>query len=180
MNYSELVKIPAPGTINTKFSPARIQTQYAIFGKPGKLTSECNEARAPKKVRALLETRDVGPFRLRGIGPWLDVCQKVYAEVKQDHPELYEQLVTAGCFCARLVRGSNMTPSNHTFGTATDHGVLMIDRRGDGKCQRGMLVLYGYFKKHGAFWGAGFRVEDAMHFEASDELLREWQRAGRL
>src|SRR5262249_15533035 len=27
---------------------------------------------------------------------------------------------------------------------------------------------------HGWFWGAGFSTEDAMHFEASDGLIRKW------
>jgi len=178
MNYAQLVRLPAPGSINTGVSPARVSTQIQIFGKPGRLTQDCKETSAPAKVRELLETRDVGPFRLRGVKPWLDVCEKVYAEVKKDHPELYSQLVTAGCFCARLVRGSATQPSNHTFGTATDHGVKVIDRRGDGKVQRGLLVLYSYFKKHKAYWGAEYRIEDAMHFEASNELLIDWKRRG--
>jgi len=40
-----------------------------------------------------------------------------------------------------------------------------------------MLDLYAVAKKHKLFWGATFGTEDAMHFEASEELIREWVKA---
>ena len=74
--------------------------------------------------------------------------------------------------CARLVRGSTSASSNHSWGTAIDltlDGVL--DQRGDGRVQVGLTRIAPIFNRHSWFWGAGFRTEDGMHFEASDELL---------
>jgi hypothetical protein len=75
--------------------------------------------------------------------------------------------------CARFVRGSTTAISNHAWGTAIDltlDGVL--DRRGDGRVQVGLTRIAPIFNRHSWFWGAGFRTEDAMHFEGSDELIR--------
>ena len=33
------------------------------------------------------------------------------------------------------------------------------------------------FCKHGWYWGAAFRKEDAMHFEASKTLVESWSKA---
>jgi hypothetical protein len=89
-------------------------------------------------------------------------------------------LGTAGMLCARLVRGSTHSISNHSWGTAIDltlNGVL--DRRGDRMVQRGLAEIAPVFNEHGWFWGAGFGTEDAMHFEAGDELIRRWHTEGR-
>jgi hypothetical protein len=48
---------------------------------------------------------------------------------------------------------------------------------GDGLTEQGLLALYPYFHVRGWYWGAGFgspdpKREDAMHFEASDQLIR--------
>jgi hypothetical protein len=83
--------------------------------------------------------------------------------------------------CARLVRGSHDSISNHSWGTAIDlrlNGIL--DRRGDNRVQQGLVDIAPIFNQHGWFWGAGFGTEDAMHFEISDELIRKWSVDGTL
>jgi hypothetical protein len=83
--------------------------------------------------------------------------------------------------CARLVRGSQHSISNHSWGTAIDltlNGIL--DRRGDDRVQQGLVDIAPIFNQHGWFWGAGFGTEDAMHFEIGDELIRRWSADGRL
>ena len=45
--------------------------------------------------------------------------------------------------------------------------------------QRGLLDIYPVFLRHGFFWGAAFGREDAMHFEASDQLVRKWAAEGK-
>ena len=61
-----------------------------------------------------------------------------------------------------------------TATVAVDGGWWRLDPRGDDKVQRGLLAIYRYFHKHGWFWGAEFRVEDAMHFELSQEKIIEF------
>lgn len=173
-------KIPIPVGINTKFNPARVSTQRRIFGSPPqKLNTKCNGGNIAPGLKGKIVTEDVGPFRLTGFKPFLDVLKKVFAEYKAKFPDQYADLTTAGCLCPRLVRGSKSTPSNHCWGTAVDLGFGgVIDSRGDGLCYKGLLDLYSIAKKYGLFWGAGFNTEDAMHFEASEELLREWESKG--
>jgi Putative peptidoglycan binding domain/D-alanyl-D-alanine carboxypeptidase len=82
--------------------------------------------------------------------------------------------------CARFVRGSTSALSNHSWGTAIDLTLDgHLDQRGDARVQVGLARIAPIFNRHGWFWGAGFRIEDAMHFEASDELIRKWHADGK-
>jgi len=78
--------------------------------------------------------------------------------VKNEIPDLYAILGTAGMLCARKVKikrkdgtlhlGDN--PSNHSWGLAIDiklSGVL--DKQSDDKCFRGLLILSKYFNAGG-------------------------------
>lgn len=173
--WRELVDVPSG--INTLCSPARVSTMLKVFGQPeGKLTTVCGgKDRVSAKLRPMIVTKDVGPFKLTGYDKFLAVLADVFYEFKQKHPEQYKDLSTAGCLCVRLVRGSNHQPSNHCWGTAIDLGFnKVVDNRGDGLCYAGLLDLYAIAKRYGLYWGAGFGREDAMHFEASDELIRKW------
>ena len=42
----------------------------------------------------------------------------------------------------------------------------------------GLSKIAPIFNRNGWFWGAGFRTEDAMHFEVSDETIRKWHASG--
>jgi hypothetical protein len=73
------------------------------------------------------------------------------------------------------VRGSTSSISNHSWGTAIDLTVnKLLDQRGDGKVQYALAVIAPIFNRHGWYWGAAFRTEDAMHFEASKSLIDAW------
>lgn len=177
--WRNLVNVPRSETINTQYSPASVRTMVSTFGRPkGELTQECQgvDAVAPR-IRQHIVTMDVGRFKLTGFRPFLFVLDKVFDEFAKKHPEAYADMSHAGVLCVRLVRGSVAQPSNHSWGTAIDLGFGgAVDRRGDGKTYQGLLDFYALAKKHGLYWGAGFRIEDAMHFEASDELIRKWAR----
>jgi hypothetical protein len=176
--YTVRVKMPKPEEVNSGLRPARMKTLVALFGMPATTFSE--ECSNIKATFAKFVTRaDVGPFTTTGLKPWLGVLTKVFEEVKNDDPELYAIIGTAGTLCARYVRGSKTTISNHSFGCATDlliGGVL--DNMGDGLCLRGLLALYKYFHKHDAYWGVEFPREDAMHYEAANELVITWALQG--
>ena len=89
-------------------------------------------------------------------------------------------VVTARHTAWRGIRSSRVF-SNHSWEAAIDVSVNgVLDRIGDGYAQSGLLLLSQFFNKEGFFWGAGFRVEESMHFEASDELLRTWHEQGLL
>ena len=42
------------------------------------------------------------------------------------------------------------------------------------------MRIHKIFNKHQFFWGVAFPTEDAMHFEASDQLVRRWHQEGKL
>lgn len=184
-NFGDLVPIPA--NINKGVSAARQKTMLEIFGRPCPLNAECTAVTNPK-VRALLTTKSVGPFRVEGLRPMVEALTRIFARVKKDEPELFAAVGTAGVLCCRRVRrppGQKPSTnfSNHSWGTAIDLTIKgRLDPRGDGSTQFGILLLAPYFNEERFYWGAGFKgaSEDAMHFEASDELVRDWQRDGLL
>jgi hypothetical protein len=138
------------------------------------------------KIKALLVTKDVGPFAVTGIKPAVEALTRIFTKVQAQEPALLAQLGTAGMLCCRRIRTLPGKPpskqfSNHSWGTAVDLKVKgALDPRGDGKTQLGLLLLHPFFNAERFFWGAGFSgsSEDSMHFEASDELVKHWDATG--
>lgn len=119
-------------------------------------------------------TADVGSFRVTGHRKAVELLRDSLSKVRARKPELYAAIGTAGMLCCRNVRGARV-PSNHSLGLAIDFTIGgVLDRRGDGLVQAGLVELYSVLKGDGWFWGAEFRVEDAMHFEVSYEVIRRW------
>jgi hypothetical protein len=176
-NLTTLVAIPAG--INASVVNAKQMTMLSLLGNPrSNYSSACQEienpALAAKVVRA-----DVGPFKVRGLGPAVDSLRTIMSDVAVEAPPVFAALGTAGMLCARLVRGSTTGISNHSWGTAIDLTLdSVLDQRGDGRVQAGLTLIAPIFNRHGWFWGAGFATEDAMHFEVGDGLIRQWHRDG--
>ncbi len=173
--------VPIPSPINTGVSSAKQSTMLTLLGNPrASYNTECRDIDQPR-LREMVVLENVGPFKVRGLGPAVQSLRQVLAEAAAEVPAVHAALGTAGMLCARLVRGSTTAISNHSWGTAIDLTLEdVLDRRGDGLVQVGLSMLAPIFNRHGWFWGAGFRTEDAMHFEVGDELMRRWHREGRL
>lgn len=179
--------VPVPKGINKGASNAKQRTMLDIFGRPGALSEDCTPV-TNTKVKKLLVTTDVGPFRVTGIKPAVDALKRVFAKVQKQEPELFRFLGTAGMLCCRRVRKLPGRPlsknfSNHSWGTAVDIKIKgTLDPRANGTTQLGLLLLHPFFNEERFFWGAGFPPiqEDSMHFEASDELIRDWKKKGLL
>lgn len=171
--------IPIPEGINAGVRSAKQLTMLSLLGNPrGSYTQTCQPIEHPVLL-GLVETRSVGPFRVSGLKPAVDALADILQDVRREQTEVHDALGTAGMLCARLVRNSATTVSNHSWGTAVDlklKGVL--DVRGDRRVQRGLAAIAPIFNRHGWFWGAGFGTEDAMHFEVSDGKIREWHELG--
>ena len=182
VDYGSKVPVPSHDEINTGASPIHTSTIHAIFGTLPNLTADCSDGwQNVDRLKGKIKTEDVGPFRLTGHVEFLRSVREVLAEVKATHPDLYAAIGTAGCLCYRHVRGFPGSPSNHACGLAVDltfGGVL--DDLGSSRCTRGSLAVYGIAHRHKIFWGAGFARSDAMHWEASDELIRLWFAQGKL
>ncbi len=177
MSILDLEEIPAD--INPNVKPAKQITMKTLLGNPrGSYNQKCRSVTNPKLTN-LISYENVGPFNVKGLKPAIESLKEVLAEIKESEPEVFEAIGHAGMLCVRYVRGSSTAISNHSWGTAID---LMldghIDTRGDNKVQQGLIKIAPIFNKHGWFWGAGFRTEDAMHFEISDEKIRQWHSDG--
>lgn len=171
--------IPIPGGINPGLNAARQITMKTLLGNPrGSYGRDCKPV-TNTILRNLTKTEDVGPFRATGLKPALDSLKEVMEDIHLAEREVFGALGTAGMLCARLVRGSATSVSNHSWGTAIDlnlNGIL--DARGNGRTQRGLALIAPIFNRHGWYWGAGFPTEDAMHFELSDQKIRELHASG--
>jgi hypothetical protein len=185
MSLTRLVSFAEAGidrrNLNGALSGARNETMLGLIGNPrGDYDETCRHPTNPR-IAALMETADVGPFRVTGLKPAVAALRAILADVRQQFPAVHAALGTAGMLCCRLVRGSRTAISNHSWGTAIDLTVEgKLDRRGDDKAQQALLDIHTIFNRHDFFWGAAFPTEDAMHFEASDQLIRRWASAGDL
>jgi len=165
--------------INGDLRGARNKTMLNLLGNPrGDYSQECQGPTNPR-IKDLVVVDDVGPFRVRGLQPAVTTLKTIFADVRKANKDLYDRLGNVGMLCCRFVRGSTSAISNHSWGTAIDltiDGVL--DKRGNNRAQKGLFELQPHFNKHGFFWGVAFPTEDAMHFEASDQLVHEWHKQG--
>lgn len=118
-NFAKLVPIPPLDTINIGLHPGHQATMLKIFGVPGALSRDCSNI-ANRKLEALIETRNVGPFKATGIGRLLDHLTEIFSQVKGKLPEVFAQAKSDGMLCCRAVRGSKSNFSNHSWGTAID------------------------------------------------------------
>ena len=183
MSHSTTVSFDELGidrrAINGNLRGSRNSTMLALIGNPrGTYDQTCRHPTNPH-IAAQMETADFGPFRATGLKPAVATLKKIMADIKSEEREIHDAMSTAGMLCCRLVRGSNSSISNHSWGTAIDLKLEgKLDKRGDGRTQTGLLKIHPIFNRHGFFWGAAFSTEDAMHFEASDQLVRKWSDDG--
>lgn len=165
--------------INDQLRGARNTTMLTLLGNPrGSYSQECQAPTNPR-IRDLIVVEDVGPFKVRGLQPAVGTLRDILKDVRSENKDLHDRLGHVGMLCCRLVRGSNSAISNHSWGTAIDltiDGVL--DTRGNNRAQKGLFELRPHFNRHGFFWGVAFPTEDAMHFEASEQLIAEWHSRG--
>jgi Putative peptidoglycan binding domain/D-alanyl-D-alanine carboxypeptidase len=171
--------IPIPAGINPGLNAARQITMKTLLGNPrGSFGRDCQPVTNPL-LRGLIRTENVGPFRVTGLAPAVDSLKDVMADIRQNEQDVFDGLGSSGMLCARLVRGSAASISNHSWGTAIDinlNGIL--DQRGNRMVQVGLARIAPIFNRHKWYWGAGFPTEDAMHFELSDQKIRELHAAG--
>lgn len=177
---TEVMKL-AKARFNKGISQPRNSVMLEVLGAPRDTkTVNCSGVTQPR-LKALLETRQVGPIRVTMLTPALDSLERIVAKLKDSESGIHDALGTAGALCARLIRGSNSSWSNHSWGTAIDVKLQgRLDGFGDGGTQFGLLLLAELFNEEGWYWGATYNREDSMHFEVGVETLRKWQAEGKL
>ncbi len=171
---TEPVSRDSLSAFNVGLQSASNDFMTAKLGNPRDSYNETCQTVTHPALKAQIKTANVGPFKVTGWGPAVDSLAKVMAAIQQEQPEVYAALGTQGMLCCRLVRGSKTAISNHSWGTAIDLTLNgQLDIRGDGKVQRGLAAIAPIFNRFEWYWGAGFRTEDAMHFEVSRSLLEK-------
>ena len=177
--YSQLVPVPDRATVNIGVSPCPTSLLVARFGAPrSELTDEC-QATTSLFWRDRMVAESVGPFRVRGHHKAVAVFRDAFAALRARAPELYARVGSMGMLCVRHVRGRPGVLSNHGLGMALDVTIDgQLDVRGDDRVQRGLLTIHDVFTTFGIYWGAGFRTEDAMHFEIGADVVKQWIQDG--
>ncbi|MFT4795498.1 MAG: hypothetical protein ACJAVR_002836 [Paracoccaceae bacterium] len=181
VRYVSLVQPPERRTVNDTLDPSGHAWLEQFFGSPRVSRDYTDDCQEPdnKRLKSNLKLDDVGPFRVRMLSPALDSLKRIFAKVKDEEPELYDIIGSAGSLCGRLVRGSADTVSGHAYGAALDVTIAgSLDQMGDAKTQLGLVLLHEYFREEGWFWGVAFRREDSMHFEVSRQTLEAWKSQG--
>lgn len=166
---------------NKGVTQPRNKTMLALLGRPREdLGTDCRTITNPK-LKDLVETRQIGPIKATMLKPALDSLTRILEKLKTDEPDIYAKLGTAGSLCVRLIRGSNSSVSNHSFGTAIDITLEgQLDPFADGEMQIGLVILAEHFNDEGWYWGGGYNREDGMHFEVGEETLKKWVDEGLL
>jgi hypothetical protein len=182
VDYLEKLPKPDRAGVNLGLSSPGSAFMIGLLGQPrATYTGACQDP-TEARFRALVETRSVGPIRVTGLKVALDSLARVFADVKNELPDLHDKIGSAGMLCCRYKRINGRVvrdPSNHSFGTAVDLKISgVLDAQGDNKTLRGLLILSKYFNAHGWYWGVSFPTEDAMHFEVARETLQRWRDVG--
>jgi uncharacterized coiled-coil protein SlyX len=166
---------------NKGITQPRNRVMMELLGPPrDNYSTDCQPVTNPR-LKSLMETRQIGPIKVTMLKPALDSLERILARLKETDPDIHAKVGTAGAICARFIRGSNTSVSNHSWGTAIDLTLEgQLDPFADGGTQFGLLILAEYFNDEGWYWGAAYNREDSMHFEVGEETLRAWLAEGRL
>jgi hypothetical protein len=164
-------RVPIPEHSNAPgIRLARQSTMVNALGDPSGI-----EPNQKLQERMLYNVDILGKFRISGYNP---ACQCVFlamSRILDSKPDLFRSISSAGMLNVRKVRGSSFHWSNHAWGTAIDLKIDgQLDTMGDGYAQVGLIECVPFFNSVGFFAGIDFSREDAMHFEASENLVRKW------
>lgn len=174
-------EVSIPTNVNQGLTCPTPDFLTSLLGVPrAQMTQNCQPV-TNQALAALIQTTNVGPFTITGLRPAVSDLKQVMDEIKVNQPDVYAKLGTAGMLCCRFQRNSATRISSHSWGTAIDLKLDgKLDVRGNNKVHYGLTLISPIFNRHGWFWGATFRTEDAMHFEVSKNKLQQWQAAGLL
>ena len=178
--YSQRVDLADLLPINDGLSSAKEETMISLLGTPRMpLTTVGQNERASDLVKRNVVTTRMSPlFRLTGLGPAVADVTRVLAQAFAAEPDLANVLSTEGMLSVRMRKptdGSVSTHiSNHAWGTAVDFKVVGFDAPANtgSTVPRFIAILIPLLNAVGWYSGVGFH--DAMHFEVSEERIREW------
>ncbi|PDT91301.1 hypothetical protein CO669_04590 [Bradyrhizobium sp. Y36] len=178
--FSAPVPLASLLPINTGLSSAKEETMISLLGSPHMpLTTVGQNERASDLVKRNLVLERMSPlFRLTGLKPAVDDVKAVLTKAFAKQPTLAEVLSTEGMLSVRMRKPTNGSVSthvsNHGWGTAVDFKVVGFDAPANtgATVPEFIALLIPLFNKAG--WYSGVAFNDTMHFEVSEERIREW------
>ncbi len=180
-SYAQVVLIANRRDVNKGLKVASPDYLESKLGRPRAVLSDRCESMTNQRLADRLVLETVGPIRVHMLQPAVDSLRRVFDNILETDPDLYERINTAGSLCVRRIRGSQDRTSTHSYGLAVDLNIDgRLDTLGDNKTQLGLTILADFFRTEGWVWGAGFSREDSMHFEVSRKQLDEWLASGEL
>jgi hypothetical protein len=179
-HYSQRMDLADLLPINKGLSSAKEETMISLLGSPRMpLTTVGQNERASELVKRNVVLERMSPlFRLTGLTPAIADLKTVLAQAFEEEPDLKEVLSTEGMLSVRMRKptdGSISTHiSNHAWGTAVDFKVVGFDAPANtgSTVPRFIAILIPLLNAAGWYSGVGFN--DTMHFEVSEERIREW------
>lgn len=165
--------------INGALRPARNSTLLPLLGDPrGTYDAECRDLTNPHLAR-LMVRRNLDGLEATGLAPAVAVLAEVLEDVGHISPDMRQSLGISSMLCCRRVAASGVAISSHSWSIALDVTVAgEIDPGNSTEIWAVLHVLHKLFVRRGFFWGAAFHAEEPMHFEASDQLVRDWAARG--
>jgi hypothetical protein len=156
----------------------------SLLGSPRMpLTTIGQNERASDLVKRNVVLQRMSPlFRLTGLKQAIADVATVLEKAFAQEPDLATVLSTEGMLSVRMRKptdGSVSTHvSNHAWGTAVDFKVVGFDAPANtgSTVPRFIAILIPLFNDAGWFSGVGFH--DTMHFEVSEERIRELSSEG--
>ncbi len=147
----------------------------STFGLPAENLGDSCASMTNPRLAALLQDTQVGPVKVRMVRPAIESLGIILDKIRLADPDFYARIKTSGALCVRMVRGSTMSVSSHSFGLSVDLNIDgILDTLGDGRTQLGLTILSDFFNADGWVWGAAYGREDSMHFEVSKEKIEKW------
>jgi hypothetical protein len=179
-HYMQRVDLANLLPINKNLSSATEQTMISLLGSPHMpLTTVGQNERASDLVKRNLVMERMSPlFRLQGLEPAIADLKSALARAFAAEPDLESVLSTEGMLSVRMRKPTDGSVSkkisNHAWGTAVDFKIAGFDAPANTghTVPRFIAILIPLLNAVGWYSGVGFR--DTMHFEVSEERIREW------
>ena len=179
--YSQVVLVADRRALNKGLTVPTSGWLIQTFGAPADNLGDTCATMTNPRLAALLQDSQVGPIKVKMLKPAIESLGEILDKIKLADPDLYARIKTSGALCVRMVRGSTMSVSSHSFGLALDVNIDgVLDTLGDGRTQLGLTILSDFFNADGWVWGAAYGREDSMHFEVSKEKIEEWIKEGKI
>lgn len=158
--------------VNAGRRGARGVVNAALIGLPrGDIDHEWREASDHAFIAQLASVTFAGRQTM-ALRPFAALLAQIETEMPDD---LMARLSHSGVMQCRLARGTDHVMSNHAWGIAID---LKLDGETMPDVDRDVLRLAEVMAAHGLVWGLAYGAANALHFEASAAMVRDWAARG--